>query len=231
MSVIGLIPARGGSKGIPGKNLVELGGRPLIAWTIEAAVASGDLTRVVVTTEDAQIAAVATELGAEVPFVRPAELAADDTPALNVVAHAIEAMRDMGHIVETIVYLQPTSPFRSAEDIVESIRMHSERKRSVVSVCPAKHHPSWFFRLSKSGDLAPYLRESEVADRRQDSVPLYEPNGAIYIASAAALSAGRTFFDGALGYVMPRERSLDLDEPFDLTVARLVAKDVDPERT
>ncbi|HET9913914.1 MAG TPA: acylneuraminate cytidylyltransferase family protein, partial [Anaerolineales bacterium] len=143
MTIIGLIPARGGSKTIPHKNIKPLVGKPLIAWTIEAAKKCRALSRVIVSTDDAQIAEVAQQWGAEVPFLRPAELAGDATSSLAVVLHLIQWLKKHdGAVPEYILLLQPTSPFRTTEDLDAAIELAETRKvNAVVSVCETDAHP------------------------------------------------------------------------------------------
>ena len=231
MSVVGIVPARGGSKGIPGKNIAELGGFPLIAWTIMAAQASRTLDQIVVSTDDDTIAAVARQHGVDVPVLRPAKLAKDETPTLAVVRHILDTLDAQKVAAETIVLLQPTSPFRSAQDIADCLALHRHSGRPVVAVTQVKLHPSWMFSMTASGDLHQFGGTSpELEGGRQTLTPLYAPNGAVYVASAAALHSGQSFFNDAVGFVMPSERSLDIDTPYDLLLARLLALDVGPER-
>lgn len=219
---VALIPARGGSKAILRKNLVDLVGRPLIAWTIAAALACDRIGRVVVSTDDAEIAEVARAFGADVPFVRPAELAEDRTPMLDVVRHFATVMELADDT--TIVLLQPTSPFRTTADLTSALQLYdSSPVHGLVSVVRSEAYPEWMLRVDAAGRVTPLVASAERAIRRQDLLPVYRPNGAIYIASAATIRAGRDWFgDDTLAYEMPRERSLDIDEHWDLEVARAV---------
>jgi len=216
--VLALIPARGGSKGVPRKNLREAGGRPLIAWSIEAARSSALVDRVVVSSDDAEILAVAREWGAETPFTRPAELARDDTPSIDVALHALDALPGF----ETLVLLQPTSPLRTAAHIDACIRLREERGvSSAVSVSEAAHSPYWMYFVDAAGAMRRVLTPPAAAERRQDLPPVYALNGAVYVASAAALRAGRRFvFDDSAAYVMPADASLDIDTELDLTIVQ-----------
>jgi len=223
--ILGLIPARGGSKGIPHKNLATVGGKPLIAWTIDAALACASLDRIVVSSDDSGIIETAVAYGAEAPFVRPAELSSDTAAMLSVVCHAVSALRSGGFQVDTVVVLQPTSPLRTAADIRACLALHNERGCPVVSVTRTKANPAWMFSMGDDGRLlrrAPL--ETQVPVRRQDLPELVVPNGAIYVISAGDLDADRSFFDNAAGYLMPPERSLDIDEPFDLDLVRLLVE-------
>jgi len=216
-----LIPARGGSKGIPRKNLSLLGGLPLIAWTIKEALAS-KTGRVIVSTDCEEIADAARQAGAEVPFLRPAELAADDTPSFDVAAHAVNWWRENnGAWPETLVLLQPTSPFRSAEDISAGAKLlESSSAPAVVAVCEARSHPYLSRKIGPDGVLEYFLEGSEKASRRQDFPAAYQVNGALYVIRTQVLLAEKSFQPrGTRAYVMPPERSLDIDSAADLRQA------------
>lgn len=227
MKRLAVIPARGGSKGIPGKNLVDLGGRPLLAWTVRVAMDSGCLDRIVVSTDDPTIAEAARSAGAEVPFLRPAELARDDTPTLPVVHQVAETLRTGGWDADVIVVLQPTSPFRTATDIRDGMALRERIQADVVvSVVESESHPAWSFTLSQDGRLLPFL-DGNLPTRRQDLVPAFRPNGALYILTRRHLESGEGFYCGkAIAFVMPPERSLDIDTPWDLRLARLIAENL-----
>ncbi len=224
MRVLGLITARGGSRGIPGKNLKPLAGRPLIAHTIEAARASL-LECLLVSTDHDGIARTSLELGAEVPFRRPADLARDDSSPLDAVIHAIQWMQDHeGRSFDYVMLLQPTSPFRTSRDIdsvIDLARHHPVD--AVVSVCPTPHHPYLARRINDDGILEPFFDSARANMRRQEMGPAYVLNGAIYLNSTDSLLNERTFFpERTLAYVMPPERSLDIDTPWDFFLAELI---------
>ena len=225
-AVLGLIPARGGSKGLPGKNVRELAGKPLIAWTVDAAIESGVLDAVVVTTDDAAIADAATAAGAEVPFVRPPELASDDALMIHVVLDAIERLEQAGRSFRYVMLLQPTSPLRIAEDIRGAVaRLRETDGRAVVSVCPAEHSPLLANTLPDDGAMASFLRREVSTANRQELPTYYRLNGALYLAEVDFLREQRTFIaDGTYAYVMPVERSVDVDTAFDLLVAEAVLR-------
>lgn len=213
-----LIPARGQSKGIPRKNIKMLCGKPLIAWTIEAALAARSVDAVVVSTEDEEIASVAKAAGAQVPFLRPAELAGDHTPGIAPVMHAIERLPDYSGIL----LLQPTSPLRTKEDIEGLLAMaHGAGANSVVSVCAVGEHPAWMFQRAEDGRLKPFL-DGPAPTRRQDLPSLYVLNGAMYfvrrewLVECEALVGPET-----LGYLMPPERSVDIDTMTDWRAAEI----------
>jgi len=216
---LALIPARGGSKGIPRKNIRELAGKPLIAWTIQAALAAEGVERVVVSTEDEEIAEVARNWGAETPFLRPAELASDTAPGIAPVLHAIDHLP--GH--DSLILLQPTSPLRSAVQIEGLLSFAAEREASsVVSVCEVEEHPSWMFRKDSDGMLAPYAGLEE-ATRRQDLPSLYSLNGAMYWVRTDWLRETRSLVgEGTLGFSMDAESSTDIDTMLDWRVAELL---------
>ena len=213
MSILAVIPARGGSKGIPRKNIKPLASKPLIGWTIEAAKQSSCLDRIIVSTEDEEIASVARNLGADVPFMRPTELAADDTPAIDPVLHAISHLPDC----DWVLLLQPTSPLRSAEDIDGIWQFCQERGAlSAVSVCEVEKHPYWMYQFNAAQRLEPFIKGRPDVTRRQDLLSAYALNGALYLAKTDWLLQRQDFIGPeTLGYVMPPERSVDLDTPQD----------------
>jgi CMP-N,N'-diacetyllegionaminic acid synthase len=223
VATLGLIPARGGSKGIPRKNVLPIAGKPLIAWTIEAALAAQWIDRVVVTTDDAEIAEVAARHGADVPFLRPAELARDETPGIDPVLHAIGMLPGY----DRIVLLQPTSPLRGAIDINAAIGMAAD-DLMVVSVTEAPH-ADWIFSMDAAGLLD--VGVVQPVARRQDMTKRYALNGAIYVAGCDELRASRSFLGpNTAGYVMSPERSIDIDSPLDWKLAELLLCDQDLRR-
>ncbi len=224
-TVLGLVPARAGSKGIPQKNQVQLAGKPLLAWTLEAARQSGVFERLVVSTDAPAIAALAQEHGAEVPFLRPEPLARDDTPLIDAVVHTLQwLIEHEAYRADYVMVLQPTSPLRTAEDIRAAIRLAQQNGAdSVVSVCAVKQHPAWMKRLDAEGRMLDYEPGRPFTSRRQDLAPLYTMNGAIYLTRSAVVLAEHTCFPtDTRAYVMPAERSLDIDSPWNLHLAELV---------
>jgi len=219
LSLLALIPARGGSKGIPRKNVKELCGKPLIAWSIEAALKSKNIDRLVVSTEDQEIAYIAQSYGADVPFLRPEELAQDDTPGMDPVIHALEQLPGFNWVL----LLQPTSPLRTTEDIDGIINFCQYRMvQSAVSVCEPPKHPHWMFHISESGCLKPF-DVSPLITRRQELSRVYALNGALYLARTEWFNHTRNFIsDETLGYVMPTERSVDVDNPLDWEWAKFL---------
>jgi len=225
---LAIIPARGGSRGIPDKNIAPLGGRPLLAWTIAAARTAGSVSRTVVTTDSPRIAAVAEVQGAEVPFLRPAELATDETPGVLPIVHALEWLdAHEGYRPEWVLCLQPTSPFRTAQDIdAAGALAEAQRADAVVSVSAAAQHPLWMKQVLPGGRLADYLTSPAPATRRQDLPPVYALNGALYLARREMLLRTQSWYtERTYAYIMPPERSLDVDTPWDLYLADLLMKD------
>lgn len=225
-NVLALIPARGGSKGLPRKNVRLMAGKPLITWTIETALAAG-LPHVVVSTEDEEIAAVSRQAGAAVPFLRPADLASDTASSLEVALHALDNLGpEPGRSFEWLLLLQPTSPLRTAADLFGALELQRARAAvGVVSVCQAAHPPHWLRRLGPQGEMLTWRAAGEIS-QRQEAAPLYQLNGALYLVKADALRAQRTFFpSGTYGYVMPVERSIDIDTGWDFHLAELILKE------
>lgn len=220
--ILGLIPARGGSKGIPRKNIKPIAGKPLIAWAIESALRSKVLAGVVVTTDDEEIAEIARRHGAQVPFLRPAELARDDTPGVAPVLHALDQLTDY----DTVLLLQPTSPLRTTTDIDDCV---AQARRlgapCMVSVSEVHQHPNWMYRLDANQRLSALLDAPHVT-RRQDLPKVYAANGALYYADATWLRTQRTFITpDTAAYVMPVQRAVDLDTPLDWRLAELLLKE------
>ncbi len=222
LKVFGLIPARGGSKGIPRKNVKLIAGKPLIVWTIEAALRSSLLDAVVVSTDDPEIAEVARNAGAQVPFMRPPEIAQDKTSGLEPVLHALDQLPQY----ESVLLLQPTSPLRTTEDIDECLRMAKERNAlSVASVSESLTHPYWTYRLGEFQTLSPMVDAAPIA-RRQDLPKVFALNGALYFSNANWLRRSRNFVGtDTLAYVMQRERAVDLDTSLDWKFAELLLKE------
>ena len=222
---LGLVTARGGSKGVPGKNIRRVGGKPLIAWTLDAAKNAKSLQRTIVSTDDCDIAETARRCGAEVPFLRPAELALDDSPHVDVVVHALEWLdTHEGYRPDYVVLLQPTSPLRTAGDIDAAVSLALEKNaEAVVSVCETHNHPYLVRRLTGDCRLEEFVPCPLVYARRQDLPPAFALNGAIYISRRELLKASKSLCPaGALAYVMPEERSLQIDTDWDLRLASCV---------
>ena len=219
MSTLAIIPARAGSKGIPGKNKRLICGQPLIFWTIAAAQAACSLDEIVVSTDDEEIADIAVSLGISVPFLRPPELAKDDTPGIGPVLHALSLMRDF----DSVVLLQPTSPLRTPADIDAVVELAGVRQASsVVSVCETKEPIEWNFTIQADGNLKPLLDHDPI-QRRQDAQMTYTLNGAVYYFEVPWFREGKKFRDDeTIGFIMPPERSIDIDTDFDWLIAEFL---------
>lgn len=228
MNVVALITARSGSKSIPRKNVIPVGGKPLIAWTIAAALGSRNVSRVLVSTDDPEIAEVSRTHGAEVPFLRPAELAQDDSTSFDVAAHALRWLAEHDHAEpDYLLLLQPTSPLRAAEDIDGAIDLARERNAdAVLAVCEASPHPYLARSVDERGVLSDFIHLAKKPSRRQEYPAAYMLNAAIYLNRPASLLASRSFQPpGALAYIMPQERSLDIDSPWELRIADLILRE------
>ncbi|MEM1177059.1 MAG: acylneuraminate cytidylyltransferase family protein [Acidobacteriota bacterium] len=224
--VLAVIPARGGSKGVVRKNLRPVGGKPLVAHTVDAALAvQRRLAAIVVSTDDPEIAEVARGCGAEVPFLRPAELAGDRVPTVPVLRHAVDAMETRaGTTYDAVLLLQPTAPFRSAADIEAALDLLTENPEfdSVISVVQVfAVHPILMKRIDEHRELLPFGPEEREGTRRQDyDPPAYMRNGAIYLTRRAPLmESGSIWGRRICPYVMPEERSHNIDSEIDLLVA------------
>ncbi|RIX47312.1 acylneuraminate cytidylyltransferase family protein [Paenibacillus nanensis] len=216
--ILGIIPARGGSKGVPGKNIRQLAGKPLIAWTIEAALKSKYLDKVIVTSDDDDIIRISLAHGAEVPFKRPETLAQDDTPGITPVLHAIDQMPGF----DAVVLLQPTSPLRNHADIDGSIERFAELSAPVVSVSLQEKSPYWMFRLGDEDRLEPIMGRTSTLPR-QELPTLYTLNGAVYVSAIEELRKTESFVtDKTAAYIMPKERSLDIDTILDFQLCELL---------
>lgn len=228
MRILAIIPARGGSKGIPHKNIVNLNGKPLIAYSIQTALNSKVFDRVVVSTDSRKIARVSKSLGAEVPFLRPPHLAQDQTPGISPILHALRWLeKKEAYHPDYVMCLQPTSPLRITEDIKKATRL-ARRKRadSVISVSPARQHPYWMKKIDKKGKCSDLIFLNRPLLRRQSLPPVYALNGSIYLARREVLLHHRTWYTKrTYAYVMPYERSLDIDTPWDLYLADLILRD------
>lgn len=221
-----IIPARGGSKGIPRKNVKSLHGKPLIQYTIEAALAIFPSSQIIVSTDDQEIKSVAEACGLVVPFLRPAELSTDTASSYDVILHAVEFAKQQGIEFETVILLQPTSPFRNGQHIQEAIELYSNDLDMVVSVTESEENPYYsIFEENENG----YLEKSKVGSftRRQDCPKTYSYNGAIYVINPKSLEKNPLhLFTKIYKYVMPREVSIDLDTPLDWKIAELIAQEI-----
>lgn len=227
MKVLALVPARGGSKRLPGKNIKPLGGKPLIAWTIEAALASQVCVDVMLSTDDPEIAAVGANYGAWVPCLRPVNLATDTAGSVEVALNALETYENLRGHVDGLILLQPTSPFRKAETICRAVKLFSDSggARPVVSFGPSPCHPAWCFRMVADG-IEPFLGWDAVRGRSQDMEPAWVLNGAIYVIAPARLRDARSFLTTDVKpYLMSDAvESIDIDTPSDWALAEAALK-------
>lgn len=215
-----IITARGGSKGIPRKNIKPLGGKPLIGYTIDAALAAQKVLGgyVLLSTDDAEIAATARQCGLETEYMRPAELGGDTVGSREVMLHAMDWASGKGIEYDCVVLLQPTSPLRTAQDIIDAAAIYeaSEEPDMAVSVGPAPANPYWdLFETDENGRLFVCKGDGHYA-RRQDVPPVWQMNGAVYVINPQSLKEhDLSEFDNVVPYIMPAERSIDLDTPED----------------
>jgi CMP-N,N'-diacetyllegionaminic acid synthase len=228
LKVLGIVTARGGSKGIPGKNLKLLAGKPLLAYTIDTARRSGALDRVILSTEDEAIATAGRDLGCDVPFMRPLDLAMDDTPHLPVIQHAVRWMQErINYHPDAVMILQPTSPLRTAEDIAAAVTLLDQsRADSVLSVneVPVHSHPMRTLRVDAAGEAVLFVSGEPVRkriNRRQDLPPAWVMNGAIYACRTRVLFAAEPSLYGnrVVAYPMPADRSISIDDLEDWAAA------------
>jgi CMP-N,N'-diacetyllegionaminic acid synthase len=218
--VLAIIPARGGSKGVARKNIRTVAGKPLIAWTIAVAQKSKYIDRLILSSEDAEIIQVAKDLGCEAPFVRPAALAQDETPGIDPVLHALEQLPGF----DLVVLLQATSPLRNTQDIDACLEHCLKNKANVcVTLTQAEPSPYLMYTVTAEHRLQPVLPSAGSFARRQDLPPVSVLNGAIYVADCSWLKVNKKFITPeTLGYLMPRQRSLDIDTETDLLLAGLI---------
>lgn len=227
LRVLALVAARGGSKGVPGKNVLPVGGKPLIAWTLDAARGSRYVDRLVLSSDDAGIIGVAREHGCDAPFVRDAALATDSASSVDVVLDALERLPEY----DVIVLLQPTSPLRSTGDIDATLeRLVSTGAPACVTVRPAEEHPYWTFQLGPDGRLSRFAEPAAgLPLRRQDLPAAWCLNGAVYAARIPWFRRERSFLSPAtVAQPMPAERSIDIDTPADVDRLRALLVDVMP---
>lgn len=222
-SILAIIPARGGSKGVPRKNIRDLGGKPLISWTIEEAKKSKYIDRLILSSEDEEIIAVAKEWGCEVPFVRPNELAQDETPGMEPVFHAIESLEKN---YDYVVLLQVTSPLRTIDDIDGCIEWCIKHQaKSCVSISEVAENPYWMYTIENDSKLNKFVKTDVEYARRQDLPKVYIINGAMYIAETEWLLVNKGFDSCyTIGYTMPQERAVDIDSEIDFRMCEFMKK-------
>lgn len=228
LKVLALVPARRGSKGLPLKNIRPLGGKPLLAWPIAAARQSRYVDRVIISTDDAEFAAIAEASGADAPFLRPAELASDTAPSIAFITHAIDTLQAAGEAYDYLVLLEPTSPLTEASDVDAALEILVARRAqadAIVGVTAmVSNHPAFAVRFSTGGLMQPFAAPSfGQLPRRQDTEPLYSLDGSLYISTTAALQRERSFcHDRTLPYVTPHWKSLEVDDLVDFICVEAV---------
>ncbi len=225
--VLGLITARGGSKGLPGKNIRNLCGKPLIAWTVESARGSRYIDYLALSTDSEDIAKVVRAFGVDVPFLRPPELASDDATSVDVVAHALRFLQGSGHEFEILVLLEPTSPLRDSKDIDFALeQMLASKAESIVSVCRAEStHPAFMFRRTESNRLASNQPEGFAVLRRQELEPMFFLEGSVYASKVETLLRERTFCHrNTIGFEVPKWKSPEIDDIVDFLHVEAIMK-------
>jgi CMP-N-acetylneuraminic acid synthetase len=223
--ILAIIPARGGSKRLPRKNILPLAGKPLIQWTIDAALSSEHIDDVIVSTDCSEIAKISNESGAKVPFIRPDYLSNDNATSNDVILHAL---KNINIKYDIIVLLQPTSPLRSAMDIDNAIELLIDKNaEGVVSVCPCEHSPLWANEIPNNLSLGDFLHSSLSGKRSQDLPEYFRLNGAVYVYHIDAFLRleGIFYSDQVYAYKMPTERSVDIDNSIDFSLAEVL---IDP---
>lgn len=221
--ILGIIPARGGSKGVPRKNLRMVDGKPLVGRTIEMALGSRYIDRLILSSEDQEIIETARDYGCEVPFVRPKELSLDESVTRDVILHVMEAL---GEKYDLVVCLQVTSPLVTSDDIDGTIRTCVEKNTgSCVSVCKVDKSPYWMFKMPEEGILSPLMGDSYLTKRRQELPQIYIPNGAVFVVMWDWFLEHKTFYGSSTaGYVMPGSRSIDVDTENDFMMLEFLMK-------
>jgi len=225
---LAIIPARGGSKGLPGKNIKNLCGKPLIAWTIEKALKSKYLDEVIVSTDSEEIAKVAKQYGANVPFLRPAELATDTATTFSVIEHTVSFYKEkLNKEFDYIVLLEPTSPLREDDDIDLAIeKLLNSNAKSIVGISKTEsQNPAFLVLLDENGFLRGYEDKNMKVLRRQDIKEVYFFEGSIYISKTDALLSKKTFYHNkTIGYITPKWKSLEIDDIYDFIMVEAIIK-------
>lgn len=222
--MLAVIPARGGSKGVSGKNIKELNGKPLIAYTIEAAVDSGIFEKIIVSTDSREIADIAVSYGAEVPFLRPDEISGDLISSDDVILHALAYFEKQGTVYNEVCKLQPTSPMRNLQHLKEAYKLFCEKNADfLVSVCECEHSPMWSGVIGDDLRLDDFIPEEAKRACRQELPTYYRLNGAIYIAKVEPFYANKSFLGkNSIAYIMSQKDSIDIDSQLDFELAKIV---------
>ena len=225
MKNIAIIPARSGSKGLPDKNIKELAGKPLIAYSIEAAIKSNCFDTVMVSTDSEKYAEIGRLYGAEVPFLRSDRTSSDTASSWDTVQEVLDGYEKMGMTFDTFCLLQPTSPLRTDQDIRNAYALYKEKASfAVVSVCEAEHSPLWCGQLPENQEFIGFIKP-ESQKRRQDAGKFYRLNGAIYIVNIERFKEDRFFYqEGSFAYIMNQNRSVDIDTEIDFKLASILIR-------
>ncbi|MDN3614788.1 cytidylyltransferase domain-containing protein [Vibrio gallaecicus] len=227
MKILAIVPARGGSKRLPRKNIKVLNGKPLIQWSIESALGNKDISKVMVSTDCQEIADIALQAGAEVPFIRPDSLATDTSSSSDVVRHALDYYKEKGEVFDFVLLLQPTSPIRNAIHNEQAINLLKDKKAdAVVSVCECDHSPLWSNTLPSDLAMDHFIKDEIKNTRSQDLQPYYRLNGAIYLAKVSRFYEEDSLFlsSNIYAYLMDNESSVDIDHELDFLLAETVLK-------
>jgi N-acylneuraminate cytidylyltransferase len=229
--ILAVIPARKGSKRLPGKNKKLLAGKPLTQWTIEAAQKSKSIDRVFVSTDCEELKSLSELLGVEVPFLRPESLAQDDSTPAQVIKHTLDYFKKFGQNYDWVIWLQPTSPLRTSVDIENAIELlHSKKADAVISVCPCEHSPLWANVLGEDGEMDHFLPDAIKRNPRSQALKQHHRlNGAIYIANVSRMRAENNLFlsDNLYAYKMSAARSADIDHELDFKFAEFLINELE----
>ena len=220
--ILGIIPARSGSKELKDKNIKKLNNKHLIGYTIEAAKRSGIFEKIIVSTDSKKYAKIAKGYGADIPFIRDTELSGDNASTVDVILDCILKLEMIGEVYDYFILLQPTSPLRNEDDIVQAMELLlSKKAKAVVSVCEVEHSSNLNIILDETKSMSGFMKDLRIV-RRQDFKKEYRLNGAIYIASIEYYKKHKTFYEeDSFAYVMPKERSIDIDSLMDFNIAEL----------
>lgn len=221
-TILAVIAARGGSKGVPRKNIKMVGGKPLIGWMIEAAKGSSYIDRLILSSDDNEIITIATDFGCDAPFLRPKTLAADDSSISDVILHALEEVPGYDYVM----LLQPTSPLTHTHDLDKCIEFTiASRKVATVSVTEPDKSPFWMFKMDEKKRLEPLMGNQFLNCRRQELPSVYIPSGAFYFAQSQWFQENRSFYsEDTTGYIVPAKRSIDIDTQFDFHLLEVLLK-------
>jgi len=225
VSCLAIIPARSGSKGLKDKNIKLLNGKPLMAYTIEAAIKSKVFKKIIVSTDSQAYAEIAKEYGAEVPFLRPSHLAEDATATNDVIADLLERLSVLGQVYKYFMILQPTSPLRTSDDIVNAVKlMNNKNANAVVSLCEVDHSPLYTGKVSEDLRIDGFIKK-DIGHRRQELPKYYRLNGAIYLSKVDYFRKYQDLYkESCYAYLMDKEHSLDIDDEIDFLTAEIFQK-------